>query len=253
MEMMRDILSVRQKSGSQNGFVLRDLRAMKKGHHYLPALSIPYEGNAIASELGTTMAELFKKTYAEDLGRAKAMLLLRYGIQMSTPNPQNMLIELDENYKPTGKILFRDISDTRLIEPIAKHLAPEVRAALEIDQKAGFPIDQKIYPFWSNSSWRLDEAGIPKKVVADWGESHDRSFAKTILEELGLEDKLNINDFATSKTIPGKRGASPLIEAMDELLQSDHGLKVLSQYHRHTAVRGTGDACLQILRIIINR
>ena len=49
--------------------------------------------------------------YAEAVGRAKATLLVRYGLQYETPNPQNVLMQLDAELRPTGAIVLRDLGD----------------------------------------------------------------------------------------------------------------------------------------------
>jgi hypothetical protein len=63
--------------GSEHGFVVRDLAPLHDGSHYLPGLSVPFAGPAIARRLGAAFAELWGRFYAESVGRAKAKLLAR--------------------------------------------------------------------------------------------------------------------------------------------------------------------------------
>ncbi len=170
------------------GYLFRDLSFMNDGNYYLPALSLPYVGRQIA-ELNHENADLFwKKNYAAVLGRAKAKLLLRYGLQMETPNAQNMLIQLDRNLRPTGAIVFRDISDSILIEAVATGLGET--ETLENDLKLGVRNGASIEPFWWNSAWHFDEAGtdsIAKSTLENWGQAHDEAYKKEIETALSIQ------------------------------------------------------------------
>ncbi|KDQ61910.1 hypothetical protein JAAARDRAFT_525987 [Jaapia argillacea MUCL 33604] len=59
-------------------------------------------------------AQYWKTTYAEKLAQAKALLLLRYGLQSLSPNSQNFLLEYGDNMVPTGRVVVRDLGDLRL-------------------------------------------------------------------------------------------------------------------------------------------
>src|SRR5690606_6398310 len=118
---------------------------------------------------------------------AKAKLLLRYGLQMETPNPQNILIQLDRDLKPTGKIIFRDVSDTFFVKAVAKGLG--YRDIMIEDMKHEYYPNVALKPYWSNSSWRLNKSKnrpIYGFQLEAWGLTHDKAYVHTILSELGL-------------------------------------------------------------------
>ncbi len=185
--LAKEVAMVADKETGE-GFLFRDLSFMKSGNYYLPALSIPYVGREIAEKNGIPVEEFWQKAYAQLLGRSKAKLLLRYGAQMETPNSQNMLIELDKNLKPTGRMVFRDISDTVLIEGVASGLGET--DVLKKDSENGVENAQIIQPYWSNSAWRFDEAGeksFSKKTLINWGHAHNQAYLQEIESALGLD------------------------------------------------------------------
>ena len=170
------------------GFLFRDLSFMKSGNYYLPALSIPYVGREIAEKNGVPVENFWKSSYSELLGRSKAKLLLRYGAQMETPNSQNMLIEFDKNLKPTGRLVFRDISDTVLIKGVAEGLGEH--EVLKKDSLNGVKNSTRINPYWSNSAWRFDEAGsksFSEETINRWGIAHDEAYRNEIEKALGVD------------------------------------------------------------------
>jgi hypothetical protein len=164
-----------------NGFVVRDLSPLQDGNYYFPALSIPYEGRMIAKQNGQNFVDFWGKNYAELLGRAKARLLIRYGLQMETPNCQNMLIQLDRNLKPTGKLVFRDISDSDMVVGVARGMGAD--DILDTDHMLGYRPKQDILPETWNSLWRLDEAGVssvPRDELVNWAAFHDVAYVNEI-------------------------------------------------------------------------
>lgn len=184
--LAKEVAMVADKKTGE-GYLFRDLSFMNDGNYYLPALSIPYVGREIAKLNNEDPNQFWQKNYAALLGRAKAKLLLRYGLQMETPNSQNMLIQLDSNLRPTGKIVFRDISDTILIEGVAQGLGEA--KVLEKDATLGVENGNSIQPFWSNSAWRFDEAGtnsFSAKILRLWGLEHDQAYLKEIEQTLGI-------------------------------------------------------------------
>ncbi|HWU43573.1 MAG TPA: hypothetical protein VN132_09050, partial [Bdellovibrio sp.] len=178
------------------GYLVRDLSFMNDGNYYLPALSIPYIGRKIA-ELNRMSPEAFwAKHYAALLGKSKAKLLLRYGLQMETPNPQNIFIQLDSNLRPTGVLVFRDLSDTILIEGVAKGLGEE--ETLKKDADVGVENGHKIRPYWPNSAWGFSEGGnsFSQLTLDRWRIIHDNAYKQEIEQTLGvdLSQFANIDD-----------------------------------------------------------
>lgn len=158
--------------GSDYGFVVRDLRPLQDGHFYLPALSIPWVGRQIASLHAEPFEQFWGRHYAEPIGRAKASLLARYGLQYETPNPQNVLVQLDASLRPTGTMVLRDLGDVNsLMREVSEGVNPW--GAMQAAPKPETP----------NSFWAFDEAGarsIDKKVLGDWFALHDRAYLGTL-------------------------------------------------------------------------
>ena len=82
--LLREVIAV-IVPGSESGFLVRDLTPLRDGNFYLPALSLPWWGRQIASLHGADFETFWGACYAEAIGRAKAKLLTRYGLQYDTP------------------------------------------------------------------------------------------------------------------------------------------------------------------------
>lgn len=107
-----------------DGFQVRDLRGLKPDKIYFPPISIPFVDTDLKAlkkryEVLTGNDQVAVKNwidfwtirFAQNIGRAKALLLLRYGLQSLTPNAQNFLIELNSDLRPTGRVVLRDVGD----------------------------------------------------------------------------------------------------------------------------------------------
>jgi hypothetical protein len=141
---------------------------------------VPFRGRAIARLHGERFEEFWSRNYAEPVGRAKAKLLVRYGLEYDTPNPQNLLVELDRRFAPTGVVALRDLGDT---EPIVED-AP--------GGAVGWTrLLRDLRPETRNSFWAFDEAAedsVSAEVLADWRERHDRAYLAEIARLLGLRE-----------------------------------------------------------------
>jgi hypothetical protein len=180
-----DLVVVREYLGiaardSESGFLVRDLGPLAQGSYWLPGLSVPFRGRAIARLHGERFEEFWSRNYAEPVGRTKAKLLVRYGLEYDTPNPQNLLVELDRRFAPTGVVALRDLGDT---EPIVED-AP--------GGAVGWTrLLRDLRPETRNSFWAFDEAAedsVSGEVLADWRERHDRAYLAEIARLLGLRE-----------------------------------------------------------------
>lgn len=154
--------------GSQTGLLLRDLNPLFDGHFYLPAFSIPFVGRALASAAGESFAGFWGAGYAEPVGRAKAKLLARYGLQYQTPNPQNILVQLDSRLRPTGAIVLRDLADTDFVTDAAGACGA-----------SWTHLTASLAPETSNSFWAFDQAPDSPAcagTLAAWYARHDRAY-----------------------------------------------------------------------------
>lgn len=200
LKVLTETLSVADKK-SGNGFLVRDLRPLNDGNYYLPAFSIPYAGREIANKIGQNFESLWEEAYGANLGRAKALYLLRYGLQMKTPNAQNWLIQLDPQFRPTGKIYLRDVPDSSYIDFVANKIGSA--HWVNHDVKSDYTILKHLHPYWSNSAWQMDEGGVKVDVLHRWGQVHDRSYIETIKSELGVNKEIQtIDDLQTFLTSP---------------------------------------------------
>ncbi len=116
-----DIFSISETDGFENGFVVRDLSPiLKGGKNYLPGFAILYEGRDIAKRNNQDFEAFWEEHYAKVYGKLMAHLLIKYGVFISTPNSQQVLLELDKNSVPTGRIAYRDMGDTYIVPEIVK-------------------------------------------------------------------------------------------------------------------------------------
>ncbi len=131
--VLPEILTVTEDLATRpgDGFQVRDLSRLHQDKVYFPALSIPYVGvkkdgkgdsvldfDTLAKRWTArdddSWAAFWGEHYAAKLGAVKAKLLIRYGLQLGTPNAQNFLLEFDTAMKPTGRIVVRDLGDAML-------------------------------------------------------------------------------------------------------------------------------------------
>jgi hypothetical protein len=167
IRMLRDVISLVAR-GSETACLVRDLRLFQDGHHYLPALSLPWVGRQIARRHGEPFAGFWGRHYAEPAGRAKARIFARYGLWYETPNPQNVLVQLDAELRPTGALVLRDLGDT--------YCATDAFEARELPWTR---LRGEVRPETENSFWAFGEAGacsIEASVLADWYARHDRAY-----------------------------------------------------------------------------
>ena len=136
---------------SLNGFTTRDIAIFNNGNYWLPSHSI----NTMATQISGAKTlyesrDFWIANYVRPMARAKALLLLRYGIQMKFPHLQQSVTEYLPGMKPTGRIAIRDVSDTFFVRPIAEVVAP---AELREEIEAGYnpPIETWTPVLGSNS------------------------------------------------------------------------------------------------------
>ncbi|NUN04837.1 MAG: hypothetical protein HUU57_03650 [Bdellovibrio sp.] len=97
--------------------VIRDLSGLndaKSGMIYLPGFAVLHEtaGALIAKANGSNNPYSFWTThYIKAVARAMGEFGARTGMQFDSPHSQNFLVELDANYRPTGRIVLRDLAD----------------------------------------------------------------------------------------------------------------------------------------------
>ena len=225
--MMPEIMTLAEKK-TGIGMIVRDVRILEDGHYYLPALSIPFVGRKIAQINHSEFGPFFEKYYASVLGEAKARLLLRYGLQMETPNPQNMLVQFDREMRPTGRIIFRDVSDAFLVDAVATGL--DFNDQIAKDTAADYKPESMVKPYWSNSAWRMDEAGVDSvgaQEMSAWGAAHNRAFVEFI------EKELDVRLIAPY----GVKPSEDELRYVYDFFKSDIGQKKLREYRASKSLR----------------
>lgn len=129
--ILTELLSINEVTerdkGKKDGVQVRDLSPLRTDRLYMAPLNIPFvdlnfdlfnEEFYRLSQKDKAWTDFWKRAWAQRLGRAKALFLLRYGLQHINPNPQNYLIEFKSGQagkpKPTGRIVIRDLQDAAL-------------------------------------------------------------------------------------------------------------------------------------------
>lgn len=205
-----------------DGISIRDLSCLDRTKIYFPPLSIPNAGKGIVAEYNAlhganeTFDSFWGEHYAALLGQAKARLLLRYGIQFCTPNPQNFLLEFDQDLQPTDKLVVRDVGDANLHVQITraihnhdgskfnnKYLDKEYdfKANLEhkpYDTETDKAGDDTFYPSGTQFHWHnysvfkgqyLDDVGqasCTTDIMVRWGHLHDNAYITYLNNSLNL-------------------------------------------------------------------
>jgi len=152
----------------ETGFVVRDLRSFQDGHYYLPALSLPWVGRQLAARHGQSFDAFWRRSFAQGVGRAKAELFARYGLWYETPNPQNVVLQLDAGLKPTGRIVFRDLGDGECATDAFECTdVPWSRLLCELRLET------------QNSFWAFGEAAdhsVEPRILESWYRAHDDAY-----------------------------------------------------------------------------
>ncbi len=129
--ILTELLSINETTeraeGKLDGVQVRDLSPLDTSKIYLAPLNVPFvdlnfnlynEEFARLKDKDKTWCDFWKLNWAKKLGRAKALFMLRYGLQHINPNPQNYLIELKKGDagkpEPTGRIVIRDLQDAAI-------------------------------------------------------------------------------------------------------------------------------------------
>ena len=212
-----------KKSGS--GYLFRDLSYFKEGFFYLPAHLIPTIGKELAGKKGKSTIEFWKKYWAEKIGRIQAKIFYRYGMEVRAVNPQNFVIELDGNMTPTGTIIWRDLAESHLVEPIASRigLGGFVRRDHE---NGGWGVHQKTDIESESISYQFDESNrdFTSETPDAWVTEHDQGFRKEIESAIGIRipPEVPINEYLNDQI--KMRDDSDLIKAIIQW-HDRHGIR----------------------------
>ncbi len=178
--------------GIDQAVVIRDLADLNLANShkiYLPGFSVLHEkvGTEIALKNGSNdPAAFWKEHYIKATGRALGEFAARTGMQFDSPHSQNFLVEFDQNMKPTGRIVFRDLADLYISEDFMRALNANPEQYLKMfSQKdnilniiaAGFgPLHGNKFPSW-----------ITDYDYTSWSSDFFQAFEKEFMQVSGLD------------------------------------------------------------------
>jgi hypothetical protein len=107
-----------------SGYIIRDLNPLlNQDHLIIPAFSLPFFSVDFAAKNNMDVITYLKNNFAAPIGRAKAELALDLGLQMVTPNTQNILLRIDPVTFKVNRVIFRDLGDTYFVMPFIEKLS----------------------------------------------------------------------------------------------------------------------------------
>ena len=215
--LLRDVFTATEKS-TGTGFAIRDLSPMEDGHYYFPAHLLPVEGPALAARNQKPFGEFVRSAWAEPLGKVQAKLLIRYGMEYNPINPQNFLIQLDQNLNPTGRLACRDLGDAFQVESISRAIGLGEEAAK--DRASGLKVFDAAAPSTKAETLAWGFNLTSKELILpvtrnSWMDGHDEAFIGELERLLGVK-------------VPKGYGAY----AIDHWLKKQENIEALARFHR---------------------
>jgi hypothetical protein len=186
---------------SRNGFILRDLSPLGDGNYYFPAHVVPtVYGKQVAQSNGNASeSDFWNQHWAQRMGEFQAHILLRWGISLRALNPQNFLIQLDRDLKPTGVIFWRDIAESHIVTSMMK--AKGFDWAITQDQAwGGWGNIQKPSLDCSHIDWNFFQSNR-ELVTREWQNTCTTAFLKTLQAELNVDNADMLGFMTTSEGI----------------------------------------------------
>lgn len=211
---LKDILTV-VETASGHGFSIRDLRPLDNGNLFFPAHLIPVVGDEIAAKSGQNMAEFFKGAWAGALGRFQAKMLVRYGMEYNPINPQNFLIELSPDLKPTGRLAVRDLGDAFQVESVSK--AVGLGEEVVRDRELGLKVFAKTEPGKKSETmtWGFNLSGkslILPVTRESWYSAHDEAFLTELSRLTGIAVRKGYGTWAIEELLEAPENKTKLIQ-----------------------------------------
>lgn len=156
--------------------VIRDLGPMndaKSEMIYVPGFSVLHEdiGLKIAALNGAkNVRSYWRENYVKPVARALGEFAARTGMAFDSPHSQNFLVEMTKDYKPTGRIVFRDLADLYIHKNIATAIHSDAESYFKsFHQKENLisviagsfgPLHGNKFPSWMSkfgySQWKKD-------------------------------------------------------------------------------------------------
>ncbi|MGK3962613.1 FYVE zinc finger domain-containing protein [Sorangium sp. So ce118] len=192
-----------------DGYQIRDI-GDSDGEIWFPLLALPSQGRAFAKQWGgdDDWVGFWGRNFARPLGRAKAEMLVYFGLQHMTANAQNMLVAFDRARGRKAKcVILRDVGDTlyndhffaalqgarsyykaawdeEVGDPLGVTLSSEIGGGYEdpyMTRIATIPIF--FFPPFMGGD--IGSSGKPAKILAAWAIQHNRAFIEYMRDKIG--------------------------------------------------------------------
>jgi hypothetical protein len=154
--------------------------------YYIPAFSVLHEkaGREIAKLNGSNdPAAFWKENYARPMGEAWAELAAQFSLTYDSGHGQNFLLELDENMRPTGKVVFRDFADSYIVKGIGEELGWKALMA-EWDRENVKPGTLVVSPGMLHGN--TPPKWIDRNVYLDWNAEFFEAFEEKFSQLTGI-------------------------------------------------------------------
>ena len=112
-EVYNELLHKEVTVAFRDGFQVRDLSCLRANFQYMPCQALPYARNSfdmLQNDQVEEQLDFWRKNFTVPLGRAKARLLLNYGLVHYSANAQNFLLGFEGNR--VKQFVARDLGDT---------------------------------------------------------------------------------------------------------------------------------------------
>jgi hypothetical protein len=231
-DVRREEIESKKASIGFDGIQVREITNAGKDAIWFPALAIPSHGKAFVEHWarGQDWIEFWKHNFAIPMGRAKAEMLLFFGMQHMTSNSQNFLIAFSR--QPGGKdgklqhLILRDIGDTLYndyVFNVLKDLDPLYEKEWQhesADKDFGVTLCSSL---GSYTTPRMTRSGASivfffgpfiegdikshpdcAKILADWCIEHDMAFLGYMADNLGYKPQWKGGDDKVSEDFAKK-------------------------------------------------
>lgn len=211
----KDLISDHKATTGWDGIQIREVSNAGATDIWFPALAISAHGRAFveAWATGQDWKLFWEKNFSEPLGRAKAEMLLYFGMQHMTSNAQNFLIAFDRAHGGlTGKlkyVILRDIGDTLYNDDVYSVLRPidplyEKEWAHESGDPFGVTLSSSLgnyamplmlrtgasIIFFFPAYYQGEIGALPDcfALLSRWSIKHNRAFLDYMREKIGYRD-----------------------------------------------------------------
>ncbi len=195
------------------GMMIRTLPELQEGKfNYLPGFSAMHSsmGRQIANLNGfSDPAEFWNKYYNKVLARGLAELVAKTGVTLDSPHSQNFIIELDQSFRPTGKILFKDLGDLYLDGKLVVPFGGE-------ELYRSFPGQNKMYGAVAARAGIMHGNYFPDWLSAEeysqWGADFSKEFDRELAKQVGIAPEKLGGAFLQNEKVFGKKISTNLPE-----------------------------------------